>query len=185
VNHLAGCRRTGAFAAGLPVQPVLIRYRWQFRNPHFTGSMLSTVLELMTSWYNVMEVKELPVHYPTTKEQADARVFADNMQALMATGGSTVYSSTGEEWLCFLSALMLPMHPLAASSMKPDGCVAGLGIPKVAISNRQVLHVWKRQTTREKVRVQKQPRRTQVAPATASSRGAEAELGALVRSSAG
>jgi hypothetical protein len=63
--------------------------------------MLSTVLELMTSWYNVMEVKELPVHYPTTKEQADARVFADNMQALMATGGSTVYSSTGEEWLCF------------------------------------------------------------------------------------
>jgi hypothetical protein len=61
-------------------------YRWKTRNPHFTGPLPSSVLELMTSWYNVMEVKELPVHFPTPKEQVDARVFADNMQVLMAKG---------------------------------------------------------------------------------------------------
>eukprot|EP01043_Picozoa_sp_COSAG02_P006785 COSAG02_NODE_197_length_29578_cov_9.718647_5_plen_79_part_00 len=76
--------------AGLPVQPVLITYRWKSRSPHFTGSMMSSVLELMTSWYNVMDVKELAVHYPTPKEQIDARVFADNMQVLMANGALTL-----------------------------------------------------------------------------------------------
>ena len=125
------------------------------------------------------------MHYPTTKEQADARVFADNMQALMASGESTVHSFTGQEWRLLLSALRLSMHPLAYSGMKPDGCVAGLGIPKVPISNKQVLHAWKRHTARQKARVEKQPKRTQVAPATASSRGAQDELGALVHSSTG
>lgn len=75
--------------AGLPVQPVLITYRWKSRNPHFTSSIVSSVLELMTSWYNHMDVKELAVHYPTSKEQVDARAFADNMQVLMAKGAFT------------------------------------------------------------------------------------------------
>jgi hypothetical protein len=78
--------RTGAFVAGLPVQPVLFTYRWKNRNPNFTGSLLSTTFELMTSWMNYMEVLELPVHYPTTLEQADARVFADNMQQIVSNG---------------------------------------------------------------------------------------------------
>jgi lysophosphatidylcholine acyltransferase/lyso-PAF acetyltransferase len=70
----------------LPVQPVLFTYRWKNRNPNFTGSLLSTTFELMTSWMNYMEVLELPVHYPTTLEQADARVFADNMQQIVSNG---------------------------------------------------------------------------------------------------
>ena len=42
--------RTGAFRAGLPVQPVLMRYHWKNNNPAYTGSFLATGLSLMTSW---------------------------------------------------------------------------------------------------------------------------------------
>ena len=42
--------RTGAFVAGLPVRPVLLRYRWSNRNPAFTGSLGGAVFKIISSW---------------------------------------------------------------------------------------------------------------------------------------
>ena len=77
--------RTGAFVAGLPVQPVLFKYEWKHRNPMFTSGFLSTGWRMMTSWFNWMEVLELPVHYPTPGEQGDPRAYADNMQEVFSS----------------------------------------------------------------------------------------------------
>ena len=77
--------RTGAFVAGLPVQPVLFKYPWKHRNPMFTSGFFSTGWRMMTSWFNWMEVLELPVHYPTPLEQGDPRVFADNLQLVFSS----------------------------------------------------------------------------------------------------
>ena len=56
--------RTGAFRAGLPVQPVLMRYHWKNNNPAYTGSFLATGLSLMTSWAHSLEVLEVRSRRP-------------------------------------------------------------------------------------------------------------------------
>ena len=76
--------RTGAFVAGLPVRPVLLRYRWRNTNPSFTGSFSGAVWRIIGSWFTVLEVLELPVYWPTPLEQQNPRAYADAVQAVMA-----------------------------------------------------------------------------------------------------
>lgn len=79
--------KTGAFAPGVPVQPLCIRYpnqhdwvTWMSAGP----SLISIVILMMCMPSTRMEVEFLPVYYPSEAECADANLFASNVQSLMA-----------------------------------------------------------------------------------------------------
>jgi len=80
--------RTGAFRAGTAVQPVVVKMPFSpihGYDPTFTcGNIFHCVLGLMTQPMNHMHVTHLPIYTPTPAEQADPRLYADNVQKKMA-----------------------------------------------------------------------------------------------------
>jgi len=78
--------RGGAFAPGVPVQAVCVRYP----HKHFDLSWTSEIDMPFHCWRMLsqlvahMEVEWLPVHYPSKAEQADPLLFAKNVRASMA-----------------------------------------------------------------------------------------------------
>ena len=73
--------RTGAFAAGLPVQPVAIIY------PPTAGwvqSLAGNMLHVFGRACLPIRVVLLPVHQPTAAERADPQLFASNVQDAIA-----------------------------------------------------------------------------------------------------
>ena len=78
--------KAGAFAAGAPVQPVVLRYPYRFLDVSWCGScsILLNVLHMMCQVYNRMEVTYLPVYVPNAEESTDALRFAQNVRDLMA-----------------------------------------------------------------------------------------------------
>eukprot|EP00164_Ancoracysta_twista_P000988 GFYU01001293.1.p1 GENE.GFYU01001293.1~~GFYU01001293.1.p1 ORF type:complete len:385 (+),score=62.85 GFYU01001293.1:128-1282(+) len=75
----------GAFLAGVPVQPCVIRYPFGRFSPAFTSMHGGLhLLFLMCQPINYLEVQWLPVYYPSPQEERDATVFASNVQKVMA-----------------------------------------------------------------------------------------------------
>ncbi|GHP03582.1 hypothetical protein PPROV_000233700 [Pycnococcus provasolii] len=77
--------KRGAFVAGVPVLPVVIRYpcknyniAWTLRDDNFA------FLRLASQLYNRCEVKIMPLYTPSEAERADAGLYATNMQRLFA-----------------------------------------------------------------------------------------------------
>jgi lysophosphatidylcholine acyltransferase/lyso-PAF acetyltransferase len=85
-GHALLAFRGGAFAPGVPVQPVCVRYPHQ----HFDVCWSSEVdmpfhcWRLLSQVVAHMEVEYLPVHFPTKAEQADPILFANNVRQSMA-----------------------------------------------------------------------------------------------------
>jgi 1-acyl-sn-glycerol-3-phosphate acyltransferase len=81
--------QTGAFKAGMPVQPVLIKYprplmtTWTKVNGGLLGFLRSFLLLLSTP-INTILVEFLPVYEPSLQELKQPLIFADNVQQLMA-----------------------------------------------------------------------------------------------------
>lgn len=82
--------KVGAFAPGVPVQPVLIRYpgtervdpiTWTYNQSH---SYKFSVWYLLANPINRVEVEFLPVYTPNVEEVSKAEVYAKNVQKLMA-----------------------------------------------------------------------------------------------------
>merc|ERR1711860_11032 len=82
--------KVGAFAPGVPVQPVLIRYpgtervdpiTWTFNQSH---SYIFSVWYLLANPINRVEVEFLPVYTPNAEEVSKPEVYAQNVQKLMA-----------------------------------------------------------------------------------------------------
>lgn len=77
--------KTGAFATGRPVQPVLLRFPFRHFNPAYTNcDGLWHFFRHMTQLVNWAEVTVLPVYTPSAAELADPAAYMSNVRALMA-----------------------------------------------------------------------------------------------------
>ena len=77
--------KRGAFVAGVPVLPVVLRYpckhfnvAWTLRDDNFAFFRLASQI------VNRCEVEVLPLYTPTAAERADAKLYAANVQRLFA-----------------------------------------------------------------------------------------------------
>eukprot|EP00898_Chlorokybus_atmophyticus_P002401 jgi/Chlat1/3161/Chrsp219S00797 len=86
--------KTGAFLAGAPVKPVLLRYKWQHFSPAWETITAPRHIQLLCSQlYNTLEVVELPTYVPSAEEAVDPALYAANVRAYMAKEGGLVPSS--------------------------------------------------------------------------------------------
>ena len=79
--------KTGAFRPGKPIQPVLIRYPNRLNTVTLDRSNPKLALWLTLSLSQPltrMEIEFLPVYSPSIQEQSDARLFASNVNELIA-----------------------------------------------------------------------------------------------------
>ncbi|CAI5477243.1 unnamed protein product [Closterium sp. Yama58-4] len=79
--------KTGAFAPGLPVQPVVVTYPYTSFDPCWVAEGLpdmTLLWRLMSQPHNRMRVEYLPVIVPTDEEKRDAKKFAERVRLAMA-----------------------------------------------------------------------------------------------------
>ncbi|CAH2294734.1 lysophospholipid acyltransferase LPCAT4, partial [Pelobates cultripes] len=79
--------KPGAFVAGVPVQPVLMRYPNKLPATVWTwkGNGVLKVLWLtMSQFFINLEIEFLPVYNPSPDEKADPVLYANNVQKIMA-----------------------------------------------------------------------------------------------------
>jgi len=93
--------RTGAFLAGVPVQPVVLKFRTPARglNPSWeTISARRHLFYLMAQPFHALTVLELPVYVPSPAEQADPALYARGVrEAMMAAGDFAPMDATIED----------------------------------------------------------------------------------------
>lgn len=88
--------KSGAFLAGAPVQPVILRYPYQRLSPAWDSiSGVRHVIFLLCQFVNYVEATWLPVYYPSQQEKDDPRLYAENVRRLMAHEGNLVLSDIG------------------------------------------------------------------------------------------
>lgn len=88
--------KTGAFIAGAPVLPVILKYPYQRFSPAWDSiSGVRHVILLLCQFVNHMEVTRLPIYYPSKEEKDDPRVYANNVRKLMANEGHLILSDVG------------------------------------------------------------------------------------------
>jgi 1-acyl-sn-glycerol-3-phosphate acyltransferase len=77
--------RSGAFEAGRPIAPVLIRYCFRRFNPRWgVENMAWHFWRMLSQVANHAEVEFLQVRFPSAAERGDARLFANNVRSEMA-----------------------------------------------------------------------------------------------------
>ncbi|CAN4093818.1 unnamed protein product [Withania somnifera] len=88
--------KSGAFLAGAPVQPVILRYPYQRFSPAWDSiSGVRHVIFLLCQFVNYVEAIWLPVYYPSQQEKDDPRLYAENVRRLMAHEGNLILSDIG------------------------------------------------------------------------------------------
>uniref|UniRef100_A0A2P2JBI7 Lysophospholipid acyltransferase LPEAT1 isoform X3 n=1 Tax=Rhizophora mucronata TaxID=61149 RepID=A0A2P2JBI7_RHIMU len=88
--------KTGAFLAGAPVVPVILRYPYQrFSLAWDSISGVRHVIFLLCQFINRMEVIWLPVYYPSQEEKDDPKLYANNVRQWMAHEGNLIVSDIG------------------------------------------------------------------------------------------
>ncbi|XP_010539547.1 PREDICTED: lysophospholipid acyltransferase LPEAT1-like isoform X2 [Tarenaya hassleriana] len=88
--------KTGAFLAGTPVLPVILKYPYsRFSLAWDTISGARHVIFLLCQFVNKMEAIHLPVYYPSQEEKDDPKLYASNVRRLMATEGNLILSDLG------------------------------------------------------------------------------------------
>lgn len=88
--------KTGAFLAGAPVLPVILRYPYQRFSPAWDSiSGVRHVIFLLCQFVNCIEVTRLPVYYPSQEEKDDPKLYANNVRRLMAHEGNLLMSDIG------------------------------------------------------------------------------------------
>ncbi|XP_010429878.1 PREDICTED: lysophospholipid acyltransferase LPEAT1-like isoform X2 [Camelina sativa] len=88
--------KTGAFLAGTPVLPVILKYPYErFSVAWDTISGARHILFLLCQFVNHLEVIRLPVYYPSQEEKDDPKLYASNVRRLMATEGNLILSDLG------------------------------------------------------------------------------------------
>lgn len=80
--------KPGAFEFGLPVQPMLLHWRWNFTDPSSTAttSVKSWALQILCQFYHYVEVEFLPVLEPDEGEKSNPLFFANNARKVIVQG---------------------------------------------------------------------------------------------------
>lgn len=82
--------KTGAFLAGVPLQPVLLRYATRSISPAWeTIGAIRHIALLLCNPVHSLTAYELPVYVPSPEESADPRLFADNVRHVMVSKGGS------------------------------------------------------------------------------------------------
>ncbi|GMJ02649.1 LYSOPHOSPHATIDYLETHANOLAMINE ACYLTRANSFERASE1 [Hibiscus trionum] len=99
--------KTGAFLAGAPVVPVILRYPYQRFSPAWDSiSGVRHVIFLLCQFVNHLEVTWLPVYHPSQQEKDNPKLYANNVRKLMAAEGGLILSDIGlAEKRIYLAAL--------------------------------------------------------------------------------
>ncbi|XP_059211437.1 lysophospholipid acyltransferase LPCAT4 [Centropristis striata] len=115
--------KPGAFVAGVPVQPVLLRYpnqldtvRWTYKGTSWLEALWHTASQLYTN----STVEFLPVYNPSEEEKNDPNLYADNVQKLMAQAlgvPATDYVMEGRVPVNKLGGLSLPVESPAKKTL--------------------------------------------------------------------
>lgn len=115
--------KPGAFLAGVPVQPVLLRYpnkvdtvRWTYKGTSWLEALWHTTSQLYTN----MTVEFLPVYNPSEEEKNNPGLYADNVQKLMANAlgvPATDYVMEGRVPVSKLGGLSLPLESPARETL--------------------------------------------------------------------
>ncbi|GMJ15389.1 LYSOPHOSPHATIDYLETHANOLAMINE ACYLTRANSFERASE1 [Hibiscus trionum] len=88
--------KTGAFLAGAPVVPVILRYPYKRFSPAWDSiTGVRHVILLLCQFVNHMEVIHLPSYCPSQQEKDDPKQYANNVRRLMATEGNLILSDIG------------------------------------------------------------------------------------------
>ncbi|KAF8069495.1 Lpc [Scenedesmus sp. PABB004] len=80
--------KSGAFVAGTPVVPILLRYKLRPASPAWTippGSELWHALRLMCQFENRVTVEMLPPYVPSAAERADPALYAANVRRVIVS----------------------------------------------------------------------------------------------------
>ena len=77
--------RTGAFVAGVPVQPVVVRLPFRHFSPTYESIYTWVfVLRMLSQFHNRLDAEFLPAYVPSDEERRDPHVYADNVRTAMA-----------------------------------------------------------------------------------------------------
>ncbi|KAF1380805.1 hypothetical protein PFLUV_G00167800 [Perca fluviatilis] len=115
--------KPGAFLAGVPVQPVLLRYpnklntvRWSYKGTTWLEALWHTT----SQFYTNSTVEFLPVYKPSLEEKNDPNLYADNVQKLMAKAlgvPATDYVMEGRVPVNQLGGLSFPLESPARETL--------------------------------------------------------------------
>ena len=76
---------SGAFKAGLPVQPVIIRYPFNHFSITWETIPVSVYIwRLITQFRHHCQLIHFPVYYPNEKERSNPTLFAENVSFVMS-----------------------------------------------------------------------------------------------------
>lgn len=88
--------RTGAFIAGVPVQPSILKYGPSRVSPAWeTISGAWHIFLMLTNPLHSVTIYELPVYMPSKEEQGNPRLYANNVRAYMLKHSKLLESSSG------------------------------------------------------------------------------------------
>ncbi|KAL5467614.1 hypothetical protein EMCRGX_G031872 [Ephydatia muelleri] len=90
----------GAFSPGLPVQPVVIRYRNRMNTMVWPGHgdrVISCLFYTLCQFHNRVEIEYLPVYMPTDEEKQNPDLFADNVRNAISRASGVPTSDVAVE----------------------------------------------------------------------------------------
>ena len=78
--------KRGAFVAGEPCQPIVLKYPFQHFDSSWVGSMptLDLLWRQLCQFHVPLSVEYLPVYYPNEEEKSNPMLYAKNVRAAMA-----------------------------------------------------------------------------------------------------
>ncbi|CAN8076444.1 unnamed protein product [Agarophyton chilense] len=86
--------KTGAFLAGLPVAPILIQYKYKWFSPTYESIHTQPYLiGILSQPWNRVRYYRLPVYYPSEEEKKDAKLYAQNVHAMMIQESEAAFGS--------------------------------------------------------------------------------------------
>lgn len=88
IGHCLIRFQSGAFRAGLPIQPVIVSSPfspiWGYDPSFSCANIVTHIIGLMTQPHNSLHVKHLAVYVPSEAEKSDPNLYANNVRAKMA-----------------------------------------------------------------------------------------------------
>jgi len=125
--------KVGAFAAGVPVQPVCLRYPNRFCDLTWPPniSIVTTVFHMACQFVNFMEADFLPPYIPSEEEKQNPQQYADNVRTVMANHlhiPTTEHSYDDCKLMFEAQKLKLPESSVIPLQMEPIGKLFNLKV---------------------------------------------------------